>query len=50
MYDKLGEHLKAISFREKVIDIHRKTLPPNHGDLAADYISIARSYNSIGEY
>ena len=47
---KQGEYEKAIEFYEKSLEIRRKTLPPNHPDVASSYNNIAVVYCNMGEY
>jgi tetratricopeptide (TPR) repeat protein len=48
-YD-LGENEEAIKFYEKSIGIFKKTLPPNHPDLATAYNTIGMVYENTGDY
>jgi tetratricopeptide (TPR) repeat protein len=48
--DVQAEYQEAITFYEKSIKIYKKTLPPNHPDLAASYNGIGLVYDSMGDY
>jgi tetratricopeptide (TPR) repeat protein len=45
-----GEYEEAITFYEKSLEIYKKTLPPNHPNLAKCYGNIGLVYYSMGEY
>ena len=45
-----GEYKEAITFYEKSLEIEKKTLPPNHPNLAVSYNNIGNVYNNMGEY
>jgi tetratricopeptide (TPR) repeat protein len=45
-----GEYDEAITFDGKTIEIHQKTLPPNHLDFAATYNNISKVYHNMGDY
>jgi tetratricopeptide (TPR) repeat protein len=47
---KQGEYQEAITFYEKALEIYKKTLPPNHPNLAMSYNNIGAVYESMGEY
>jgi Tfp pilus assembly protein PilF len=48
--DDQGEYTEAITFYEKSIAIYKKTLPPNHPDLAGSYNNIGMVYGKMGNY
>jgi tetratricopeptide (TPR) repeat protein len=48
--DNLGKYQEAITFYEKSLEIDKKTLPPNHPNLAASYNNIGMVYDNMGEY
>jgi tetratricopeptide (TPR) repeat protein len=48
--DVQAEYQEAITFYEKSIKIYKKTLPPNHPDLAASYNNIGGVYDNMGDY
>jgi tetratricopeptide (TPR) repeat protein len=48
--DHQGDHEKAIEYYEQGLEIHQKTLPPNHPDLASCYSNIGLVYQRMGEY
>jgi tetratricopeptide (TPR) repeat protein len=48
--DVQAEYQEAITFYEKSIKIYKKTLPPNHPDLAKSYNNIGNVYYNMGEY
>ncbi|CAF3374055.1 unnamed protein product [Rotaria sp. Silwood2] len=50
VYYKMDEYSKALSSYEQSLEIRKKTLPPNHSDLAITYNSIGNVYRNIGEY
>ncbi|CAF1470670.1 unnamed protein product, partial [Rotaria sp. Silwood1] len=50
VYNNMGEYLKSVLFLEQAFDIKKKTLPPNHPDLASSYLNIGSVYYSMGEY
>ena len=45
-----GEYKEAITYYEKSLEIYRKTLPPNHLNLAVSYNNIGLVYYNMGEY
>jgi tetratricopeptide (TPR) repeat protein len=45
-----GDYEKALCYYEKSLEIRRKTLPPNHPDLATSYNNIGSVYRNMGEY
>jgi len=45
-----AEYTEAITFYEKSIETYKKTLPPNHPDLAKSYGNIGVVYYSMSEY
>jgi tetratricopeptide (TPR) repeat protein len=45
-----GEYQEAITFDEKALEIYKKTLPPNHPDLAKFYNNIGLVYDNVGDY
>jgi tetratricopeptide (TPR) repeat protein len=47
---QLGKYQEAITFYEKSLEIKKKTLPPNHPDLASSYNNIGNVYYNMGEY
>ncbi|CAF4027810.1 unnamed protein product, partial [Rotaria sordida] len=40
VYDKMGEHSKALEFHDKAHKIYETTLPPDHLRLATTYDNI----------
>jgi tetratricopeptide (TPR) repeat protein len=48
--DELGEYQEAITFYEKSLEIDKKTLPPNHLNLASSYNNIGIVYCEMGDY
>ncbi|CAF4181824.1 unnamed protein product, partial [Rotaria sordida] len=50
IYDSMGDYSQALSYYEKSLDIKKKTLPPNHPDLAPSYLNIGTVYDNMGEY
>jgi tetratricopeptide (TPR) repeat protein len=45
-----GEYEEAIAYYEKSLEIDKKTLPPNHLNLAHSYNNIGLAYYNMGEY
>ena len=45
-----GEYKEALAYYEKALAIFKKTLPPNHLNLAACYNQIGLVYENMGEY
>jgi tetratricopeptide (TPR) repeat protein len=45
-----GKYTEAIAFYEKSLEIIKKTLHPNHPDLAYSYDNIGMVYSEMGEY
>ena len=51
MKHEQGEYKEAITFYEKKsLEMDKKTLPPNHPNLAISYNSIGVVYRNMGEY
>jgi tetratricopeptide (TPR) repeat protein len=48
-YDQ-GEYKEACTFYEKALEIRRKTLPPNHPNLASSYNNIGLVCSAMGEH
>ena len=46
----LGEYSEAMTYHQRVLDIQKKTLPPNHPDLASSYNNIGAVYSDMGDY
>jgi tetratricopeptide (TPR) repeat protein len=44
------EYKEAIAFYEKNLEISRKTLPPNHSNLASSYNNVGVACQVMGEY
>ena len=45
-----GQHVQALSYYDKALEILQKALPPNHPSLATSYNNIAGVYDNMGEY
>jgi tetratricopeptide (TPR) repeat protein len=45
-----GDYQETITFYEKSLEIDKKTLPPNHLNLAVSYNNIGLVYNNMGDY
>ena len=45
-----GEYQEALTYYEKSLEIYKKTLPPNHLNLAVSYNQIGLVYYNMGEY
>ncbi|CAF4530279.1 unnamed protein product [Rotaria sp. Silwood2] len=50
VYISLGEYSKALSSYERSLEMDKKSLPPNHPDLASSYCNIGNVYTNMGEY
>ncbi|CAF1157553.1 unnamed protein product [Rotaria sp. Silwood1] len=50
VYSNMGEYSKALASHQQALDIRKKTLPPNHPDLATSYNTIGLVYSNMGEY
>jgi tetratricopeptide (TPR) repeat protein len=48
--DSQGEYEEAIIFYDKVIEINKRILPPNHLSFAGTYNNIGMVYYSMGDY
>ncbi|CAF1236656.1 unnamed protein product [Adineta steineri] len=48
--DDQGKYEEALTFYEKSLAIHRKTLPSNHPDLASSYNNIGVVLHNMGKY
>ena len=48
--DELKEYSEAIAFYEKDLEISKKTLSPNHPDLAISYNNLGNVYACMGNY
>jgi tetratricopeptide (TPR) repeat protein len=45
-----GEYEEAITFYDKVIEIDKKRLPPNHLNFASTYNNLGEVYRKMGDY
>jgi tetratricopeptide (TPR) repeat protein len=45
-----GEYQEGITFYEKSLEIYKKTLPPNHLNLAHSYNNMGGVYYNMGDY
>jgi tetratricopeptide (TPR) repeat protein len=48
--DDQGEYEEAITFYDKVLEIDKKRLPPNHLSFASTYNNIGMVYQNMGDY
>ena len=50
VYNEMGEYSKALSSYERLLEIVKVALPPNHPDLATCYNNIGFVNDNMGEY
>jgi tetratricopeptide (TPR) repeat protein len=48
--EQQGMYMESLVYHEKVIEICRTILPPDHLDLAASYNNVGLVYDNMGEY
>ncbi|CAF5017801.1 unnamed protein product, partial [Rotaria socialis] len=44
VYECMGEDYNALSYHEKIVEIHERTCPTNYSELATSFNNIARLY------
>ena len=49
-YNELGNHSRALELDQSALDIRKKSLPPDHPDLAQSYLNIGNAYSNLGNH
>ena len=49
-YGELGDHEKALEYKQKALAIRERVLPPDHPDLAQSYNNVGSTYGALGDH